>query len=140
MQDKGEYTRSMGNNRYIPGVCNIGPAEIRMRRASGIFGLFVALAMFGLFYVVPVEPLLRLFIFVPAVLAASGFLQAQLHFCARFGMQGLFNFGDDIRHQESVDQAEYRRKDQRKAITIIAGSAAIGLVVALVAYWLPLSN
>lgn len=127
------------NNHYIPGVCNIGPAEIRMRRASGIFGLGVTIIMFFLFYVVNVDPLLRLLIFVPAALAASGFLQAQLHFCAKFGMSGLFNFGDDIRKQESVDQAEYRRKDQRKAITIIAGSASIAFGVALVAYWLPFS-
>lgn len=125
------------NNRYVPGVCNIGPAEIRMRKMSGIFGLGVTVVMFGLFYVVDVDPLFRLLIFVPATLAASGFLQAQLHFCARFGMSGLFNFGDDIRKQESIDQAEYRRKDQRKAITIIVGSATIALGVALVAYWLP---
>lgn len=125
------------NDRYIPGVCNIGPAEIRMRRASGLFGLGVTIIMFALFYVVDVDPLVRLLIFVPAVLAASGFLQAQLHFCARFGMSGLFNFGDDIRKQESIDQADYRRKDQRKAITIIAGSAAIGLGVAFIAFWLP---
>lgn len=128
------------NGRYIPGVCNIGPTEIRMRKMSGIFGLGVTVIMFGLFYVVDVDPLLRLAIFLPAVLAASGFLQAQLHFCARFGMSGLFNFSDDIRKHESIDQAEYRRKDQRKAIAIIAGSAAMALAVALVAYWLPFAG
>lgn len=125
------------NDRYIPGVCNIGPAEIRMRRASGIFGLGVTIIMFLLFYIVAVDPLVRLLIFIPAALAASGFLQAQLHFCAKFGMSGLFNFGEDIRKQESIDQADFRRKDQRKAITIIAGSAAIAFGIALVAYWLP---
>lgn len=124
-------------DKYIPGVCNIGPAEIRMRRMSGIVGLVATVAIFVIFYIVHIDALLRLFIFIPAVLAASGFLQAQLHFCARFGMSGLFNFSDDIRKQESVDQAEYRRKDQQKALTIIAGSAAIGLGVALVAYALP---
>ena len=129
----------MANNTYIPGVCNIGPAEIRMRRTSGIIGVVVTIALFALFYFVSVDPLLRLFIFLPAAAAASGFLQAQLHFCARFGMQGLFNFGDDIRHHESVDQAEYRRKDQHKAAIIIAGSAFIGLFVALLAFWLPFS-
>lgn len=125
------------NDRYIPGVCNIGPAEIRMRRASGLFGAGVTIIMFALFYVVSVDPMIRLLIFVPAVLGAAGILQAQLHFCAKFGMSGLFNFGDDIRRQESVDQAEYRRKDQRKAIMIITGSASIALGVALIAYWLP---
>lgn len=124
-------------DKYIPGMCNIGPAEIRMRRTSGIIGLAITIIAFVVFYIVHIDAPLRLFIFVPAVIAASGFLQAQLHFCARFGMSGLFNFSDDIRKQESVDQAEYRRKDQQKALTIIAGSAAIGLGVALVAYALP---
>jgi len=129
----------MSNNTYIPGVCNIGPAEIRARRASGYFGLSITLVMFALFYTVSVDASLRLLIFLPAALAAAGFLQARLHFCANFGMRGLFNLGDDMRHHESVDQAEYRRKDQRKAVTIIAGSAVIGLFIALVAYWLPFS-
>lgn len=127
----------MSNNIYIPGVCNIGPAEIRARRMSGYAGLIVTVAAFAVFYLVPVEPIWRLLIYIPATLAATGFLQAKLHFCAKFGMQGLFNFGSTIGQTESIDQAEYRRKDQRKAITIIAGSAAIGLAVALVAYWLP---
>lgn len=125
------------NDRYIPGVCNIGPAEIRMRRATGIFSLGITVIMFVLFYVMNIDPLIRLLIFIPAVTSAAGFLQAQLHFCAHFGMTGLFNVGDDLQQRESIDQVEYRRKDQRKAITIIAGSAAIGLGVALIAYWLP---
>lgn len=126
------------NDKYIPGVCNIGPAEIRMRRNSGIVGIIIVLVMFIVFYFLDVHPLIRVFaIGLPATLAASGFLQAQLHFCARFGMSGLFNFGDDIRRQESVDQQEFRRKDQKKAITIITISAVIGLLIALVAYFLP---
>lgn len=137
----GEYTRSMStNNRYIPGVCNIGPAEIRMRRVSGYVGLGITIVLLVLFYLVPTNSLWRLVVFLPAVLAASGFLQAQLHFCARFGMSGLFNFGDDIRHHESVDQVAYRKKDQQKALTIIAGSVVIGLLVAGVAYILPFAN
>ncbi len=134
------YNRHMSNNVYIPGVCNIGPAEIRMRRVTGIVGLIATLLFFAWFYLYPIDPLGRLLIFIPATTAASGFLQAQLHFCARFGMQGLFNFSSDIRKQESVDQAAFRRKDQQKALIIIAGSAAIGLAVALVAFWLPFAN
>jgi hypothetical protein len=130
----------MSNKTYIPGVCNIGPAEIRARRASGYFGLGITIIMMALFYMVPVEPALRLLIFLPAAMAAAGFLQARLHFCAQFGMRGLFNVGDDLQHHESVDQVEYRRKDQRKAVIIIAGSASIGLLIALIAYWLPFSS
>lgn len=128
------------NNRYIPGVCNIGPAEIRMRRTSGYIGLTVTIVLFVLFYTTQVSPTWRLSVSIPAILAASGFLQAQLHFCARFGMSGLFNFGDDVRHHESVDQIEYRKKDQQKALTIIAGSVVIGILVAAVAYILPFAK
>lgn len=130
----------MSNQIYIPGVCNIGPAEIRARRLTGYVGLAVTIVAFIVFYVVPVDAVVRLLVYIPAAIAATGLLQAQLHFCAKFGMQGLFNFGSNIGRTESVDQAEYRRKDQRKAIIIIAGSAAIGLGVALAAYWLPFAN
>ncbi|MFZ2544955.1 MAG: hypothetical protein WAW80_03185 [Candidatus Saccharimonadales bacterium] len=125
------------NSTYIPGVCNIGPAEIRMRRMIGYIGLGITIMLFVIFYFVSIDSLLRLIVFLPASVGASGFLQAQLHFCARFGMSGLFNFSDDIRHQESVDQLEFRKKDQRKAVTIIFGSVVIGIVVATVAYLQP---
>lgn len=122
---------------YIPGVCNIGPAEIRMRRMTGYVGLAVTVALFVIFYIAPIDAAWRLIVFVPAVLAATGFLQAYLHFCAKFGMSGLFNVGDDMKEQHTVDQIEFRKKDQQKAISIIAGSVAIGALVALVAYFLP---
>lgn len=131
-----DYNRTM-NNVYVPGVCNIGPAEIRSRKNAGYIGLAITVILFILFYVAHVDPVWRLLVFLPAALTVSGFLQAQLHFCANFGMRGLFNLGDDLGHQDSVDQAEFRRKDQRKAISIIAGSAIIGLAAALTAYFLP---
>lgn len=125
------------SNEYIPGVCNIGPAEIRMRRMSGYLGITTTIVLFILFYFVPVDSLVRLVVFLPAALAASGFLQARLHFCARFGMAGLFNVSDDMKQHQTVDQAEYRRKDQQKALTIIVVSAAFGVVAAVIAYLLP---
>ena len=128
------------SNTYIPGMCNIGPAEIRMRRTTGYVGLAITLVLFILFYAAPVDAIVRILVFLPAALAASGFLQASLHFCAKFGMSGLFNVGDDMKHQESVDQLEYRKKDQQKALMIIAGSLAIGLAVAFVAYLLPFAG
>lgn len=127
----------MSTDVYVPGVCNIGPAEIRSRRNAGYAGLAITIILFITFYIAPVAPAWRLLIFLPGALAASGFLQARLHFCAHFGMRGLFNFSDDLNKQESVDQAEFRRKDQRRAISIIAGSALFGTVVALIAYFLP---
>lgn len=129
----------MGTN-YIPGVCNIGPAEIRMRRMTGYVGLTLTVALFVFFYLVPTAASWRLLILIPATLAAMGFLQAYLHFCAKFGMSGLFNVSDDMKHQESVDQAEFRKKDQQKATTIITGAVCIGALVAVIAYFLPFAG
>lgn len=128
------------STQYIPGVCNIGPADIRMRRMVGYVGLTLTIALFVLFYLVPVDAAWRTIVFIPATLAAMGFLQAYLHFCAKFGMSGLFNVSDDMKHQESVDQAEYRKKDQQKAVTIIAGAVCIGALVAVIAYFLPFAG
>ena len=121
---------------YQPGVCNIGPAEIRRRRTSGYLGLVVAViflvAAFALSWAAP----WRLLVFIPAVVSASGFLQGAFHFCVRFGTQGLFNFGE-LGTEESVHEAEYRRKDQRKAMQIVVLSLLIAVVVALGAFLVP---
>lgn len=111
-----------------------------MRRMTGYIGLAITLVLFVIFYLVPIDAPWRLLVFIPATLAATGFLQAYLHFCAKFGMSGLFNVGDDMKEQHTVDQIEFRKKDQQKAITIIAGSAAIGVAVALLAYFLPFAG
>lgn len=85
---------STTTNTYQPGVCNIGPAEIRMRRNSGIAGAVITVVALVAFVLFHVPDSWRAFVVLPAGLGASGFLQAAFHFCARFGMTGLFNFGD----------------------------------------------
>jgi hypothetical protein len=124
-------------NVYQPGVCNIGPAEIRQRRLTGWVGAAIAVVFLVLAFALGWPAPVRLLVFLPVVLAANGFLQAAFHFCVRFGTQGLFNFGD-VGTQEAVHEAEYRRKDQRKAILIIVLSVAIAAAVALAAFLIPL--
>jgi hypothetical protein len=123
-------------NVYQPGVCNIGPAEIRRRRTLGYIGLAVAIVFLVVAFALGWATPWRLFVFLPAVASASGFLQAQLHFCARFGARGLFNFGQ-LGSEENVMDAAFRRKDQRKAALIIVLSIIIGVVIALVAWLIP---
>lgn len=124
--------------KYIPGVCNIGPAEIRRRNIVGITGFVVSAILLIWFYYAAVPDLLRLFVIIPAFIGAMGFLQAQFHFCAKFGMSGIFNVSDDdIQRTESIDQAEFRRKDRQKALSILAYSIAIAWAIALTAYLLP---
>ncbi len=123
---------------YQPGVCNIGPAEIRQRRLSGYIGLAVAVVFLVIAFALGWPAPWRLFVFLPETLSATGFLQGAFHFCVRFGTQGLFNFGE-LGTQEAVHEAEYRRKDQRKAVQIVALSVLIGAVVAIVALVIPVA-
>jgi fatty acid desaturase len=121
----------------VPGVCNIGAAEIRTRRNSGLVTLAVTIVALVLFLVLPIAAPWRLLLALPAAAAAVGFLQAGMHFCAGFAMRGVFNFGSDIRHTDTVEQAEYRSADQKKAILIFGLSLLIGIVFALLTLLLP---
>jgi hypothetical protein len=116
---------------YIPGVCNIGPAEIGMRRRGGWLGLVATIVLWAAFWLFRVAAPWRLFLFLPAAMGATGFLQAAMHFCAGFGMKGVFNFGSQLGKTDSVEQADFRAKDRRKARLIGLYSILIGIAVAI---------
>jgi heme/copper-type cytochrome/quinol oxidase subunit 4 len=124
-------------NVYQPGVCNIGPAEIRQRRRLGWIGLAVSVVFLVLAFALQFPAPFRLLVALPAIMGATGFLQGAFHFCVRFGTQGLFNFGE-LGTEEAVHETEYRKKDQRKAVQIIVLSLLIGVVIAVVAFLIPL--
>ncbi len=113
---------------YRPGVCNIGPAEIARRRRSGHVGLVAAAVLFAILVAIDAPPLARLLVAAPAVIAASGYLQAWLKFCAGFGSAGIFNFGD-VGTTETVADAAARRADRRRALRIAVGIVAVLLPV-----------
>ena len=122
---------------YQPGVCNIGPAEIRRRRASGWLGLAIAVVYLGLAFALGWAAPWRLLVAVPVFLSAQGFLQAVFHFCVGFASRGLYNFGA-LGSEESVQDAEFRRKDLRKALLITVLAFAIAAVVAVGAFLVPI--
>jgi hypothetical protein len=122
------------NQLYVPGVCNIGPAEIARRRRAGYVGLVVTAVVIAAVLVFRAPAYWRLLVFFPASIAASGFLQASMHFCAGFGMAGVFNFKPTPGKTIPVRQAQDREKDRLKAIRILMYSVLIGIAVALAAY------
>ena len=121
---------------YVPGVCNIGPAEIARRRRSGWIGAVATVALWAVLAVLDAPPVLRLLTFLPAAMSAAGFLQAALHFCAYFGFSSLFNFGPEVGKTDTVAEAEFRKQDRRKAWQIVGYAIAVGFGVAVTAYWL----
>lgn len=130
----GPSSAESNDRTYIPGVCNIGPAEIARRRRSGWMSAAATVILWGALALFDAPPAARLLVFFPAAAAAAGFLQAAMHFCAYFGFAALFNFGPQVGQTDSVVEAEFRRKDRRKAWQIAIYSAGIGLAVAALAY------
>lgn len=122
---------------YQPGVCNIGPQEIRRRRRAGHVGLVATVVLLAVLVAVGAPPLARLLVAIPAAMAASGYLQAWLKFCADFGSRGIFNFGEIGQTHEVVD-AEGRARDRARARQIGFASLGIGVVVAIIAVELPI--
>ena len=121
---------------YRPGVCNIGPAEIAARRRTGHVGVIAAVVLFFILVALGVPPVVRLVIALPVAIAASGYLQAYLKFCAGFGARGVFNFGN-LGTTHRIDDAAARSADRRRAYQISLASFAIGLAVGLIAVFIP---
>ena len=121
---------------YQPGVCNIGPQEIRRRRRAGHAGLAASVVLLAILVAVGAPPLARLLVAIPAAMAASGYLQAWLKFCAGFGSRGIFNFGEIGETHEVID-AEAHARDRSRSRQIGLASLAIGVAVGVVATLLP---
>ncbi|MEP7360110.1 MAG: hypothetical protein ABI744_00890 [Chloroflexota bacterium] len=121
---------------YESGACNIGPAEIAYRRRWGHLGLAVTLVLFIALIWTGAPHGTRILLALPVAAAAVGYLQAYLRFCAAFGVLGVFNFGTRRDVTRVTDRAALKR-DRLRALEIIGASAAIGLVMGVVAVLLP---
>jgi hypothetical protein len=122
---------------YEPGVCNIGPAEIARRRRTGHAGVVVSLALLAVLLALAAPHWTRLFLVLTAAAAASGYLQARLHFCAGFGSAGVYNFGR-LGAAEQVLDKQARRRDRVRSLQIGLASLAVGLAVGIGAFLLPI--
>jgi hypothetical protein len=100
-------------------------------------GLAASLILFAALLAVGAPHLVRLLLVLPAGVAATGYLQAQLHFCAGFGSAGIYNFGELGAVQKVADE-QARRRDRRRSLEIGVASLVIGLAVGIGAFLLPI--
>jgi len=117
---------------YVAGGCNISKEEENLRWTAGWLGAGLTLAGGLAFVALGVPAVWRLTLFLPAVMGASGFLQAGMHFCANYGMRGVFNVGSEVGQTRTVEGAEFAKKDKAKAFQILGLSVLIGVAVAVV--------
>ena len=125
------------DNHYIPGVCNIGPKEIRRRKIAGWSGLILTTITIILLFWLDAGKWWRLMVFIPAVMSAIGFIQVYSKFCVYFGFGHMFNFGN-VGKTDSVEQANFRAKDIARAWQLLSIALGIGIVVTLIVYFLPI--
>ena len=114
---------------YIPGQCNIGPAETNKRLRIGYIGLALMIIFIISAEVYDIPQIWKLALFAPTVYALSGFIQARNHFCFLFGFLGLFSFTGK---KSRVRDEHQLQKDRIKALYLISqivfGSALITLM------------
>jgi hypothetical protein len=122
---------------YVPGACNIGPAEIARRRRTGYLGIGAAGALAVALVALDAPTAARWLVALPLAGGATGLLQARFRFCAGFGMAGVRNFGE-LGSMEKVEDAGARRADRNRALAIFGASAAIGVAGAAAFVLLPL--
>jgi hypothetical protein len=119
-------------DQYVPGTCNIGPAEVARRRRVGHLGLALTALLAVILLALGAARPWRLLLALPATMAAAGYLQARLRFCFDYGFRGVHNF-DALGHQQRVAAEAARAADRRRALAVALASLAVGLAVALLA-------
>jgi hypothetical protein len=125
------------DGEYRPGACNIGAAEIRRRRDTGVALAIVTAALAVALVAVGAPPWARLLVFFPAAGAAIGILQARFRFCVAFALAGVRNFGP-LGVPEKVADANAHRADLVAATRLISLSVAVAAAIAIVLALLPL--
>lgn len=118
-------------NEYVAGVCNIGSEEIGRRRNLGWVALATTLVLLLVLLGTGVNPWWRLFVFFPATISASGFLQAYFHFCVGFAHTGVYNFGRLGQIREVGDEPS-KSKDKRRGNWITLYAVLIGAAIAII--------
>ncbi len=122
---------------YVAGACNIGPWEIRRRRAFAITGFAIAAVMFIVLVAVGAPTWTRLLLLLPLWGGAFSWLQARRRFCAAFAMAGIANFGEGEGTRRPVQDPGAHRLDMLAVRRMLRDSFLIAIGPTLVAVLLP---
>jgi len=122
---------------YVPGVCNIGPWEIRRRWIGGVIGLGIAAALLGVLIAVHAPAFARILVLLPAWGGAFSVLQARRRFCGAYAMRRISNFGVDLGTIHEVEDDAAHRADMAALVRMTRDAFVIGLVITVVAVLLP---
>lgn len=122
---------------YTPGTCNIGAAEVAMRRRGAIAGALATAIATTLVLVPGVPREARLLVALPAAGTVVSAFQVRNRFCVAFATRGVYNVEDAVGRITRVEAAAARRADRLRAARMIAAGVVAGAAVAAVLYLLP---
>jgi hypothetical protein len=122
---------------YVPGVCNINREEIAKRRKIGQIGLTFFIIFLVVMLFVPISRYLRILLFIPAFVAATGFLQARNKFCVGYAGAGMENASDGSQEAKTIADDDAKLKDKQKAMRMNIQCGLIALVVTVIVVVLP---
>jgi hypothetical protein len=122
---------------YVPGACNIGPWEIRRRRAFAIAGFVAAAILLVALVAAGAPPVSRFLVLLPAWGGTLSWLQARRRFCGAYAMAGISNFADGEAGRQTVADAAAHREDVQATLRLTRDSFAVALLITIVAVLLP---
>ena len=118
-------------SEYTAGSCNIGPSEINRRRQVAL----ISLSAFCLLSIVMIgfvdSRALRLIVFLPAMGASVGYVQARRKFCLAYGFAGLFNF-DRAGDVKKIVDAAALAADRAYALKVLLTAIVPALIMTAV--------
>ncbi len=117
---------------YVPGVCNIGPDEVKKRLRIGYIGLALMIIFIISARLFDFPSVWKLALFAPTAYAVSGFLQAMQRFCFMYGFFGLFGFGGK---RSRVKDDLKAKLDKSKALKLIGQIFLISTTITLLYYY-----
>ncbi len=125
----------MGDNEYIPGVCNLGTAEIRKRQRSIGIGIAVSVITATILLATGIERNWRWAIAIPVGYLSINVLQVYFKFCIVFGLFGLYNF-KELGNIDRTLVKEQIKQDRVKTLLITGWSLLLTFVVTFLFYLL----
>jgi ferric-dicitrate binding protein FerR (iron transport regulator) len=121
----------------VAGACNIGPWEIRRRRAFSVAAFVAAAVLFAVLVATGAPGWARLVVFLPLWGGFFSWLQARRRFCAAYALAGSSNFGDGQATMQAVADEAARRADRAAVRRMTRDSLLLALPVTILLVLLP---
>jgi hypothetical protein len=125
------------DDRYVPGVCNIGEWEVRRRRRFAYLGFAASAILFVVLVAIGAPAWTRLALALPLASGMVSWLQARRRFCAGFAVGRISNFADGDEGRRRVEDEAAHRADMAAVRRMTRDAVLVAVPIAVLAALLP---